>query len=107
MATVLIHAGAACGAMGAILDGRFQTSGVVSNYDSAAAAAIAIADEVVTQAASVSLVDADSAYMEGIVASVTRGMLTGRPETSDTAADYEDIALSIAAASKSLANGTP
>lgn len=103
MATVLIHAGVASGAMNAILSGRYVTDDAAADYSAEATKALALADAVAAQAASVSLADADLATpnMEILCAQVTAGVLGGR-DLSQLAAGsaMNSVALSIAAAVK-------
>lgn len=108
MATVLIHAGAMTGAMGGLLHNRTPVSAVVADYETTlAVAAESIADEVVAKAGAVALADADSAYMEGIVANITYAVVANRNYTSITDADYAVLAAAICAAAKALANQAP
>lgn len=105
MATLLIRAGAASGAVAAVLSGRYISDVLAADYTEDTAIAETIALAVAAQAATVSLADADLATpnMEILVASVTSAVLQGRDIrqlTGETAA-INAVALSICAAVKS------
>lgn len=104
MATVLIHAGAGAGAMGAILSGRYVSDVLAADYAAEAVLATTIATAVATQAATVSLADADLATpnMQVLCAQVTAGVLQGRDiaQIAGHTSSINAIALSIAAAVK-------
>lgn len=108
MATTLIHAGVAAGAMNAILSGRYVTDHLAADYVGEKNIALAIADSAATQAATVALADADLATpnMQILCANVTAGVLSGRdiasvsPGATPVAADFNTITLAICAAVK-------
>lgn len=107
MATVLIHNGVAAGAMGALVSGRYISGALAADYATMATAAHEIADAVATQAATVSLADADlaSPKMEDLCSAITMGVLLGRDVLAGSSsppveANYSAIGLRIAAAVK-------
>lgn len=104
MATLLIRAGAASGAMSAVLAGRYISDVLAADYAADATIAETIAVAVAAQAATVTLADADLATpnMEILCASVTNAVLQGRDirQLSGESAAIDAVALSICAAVK-------
>ena len=104
MATVLIQAGAACGAIGAFLSGRPYTDNdpADAQYTTMSAAAGAFADAVITAnaALAVPMADADNASIATLLAQCAAGVLQGRQIQSAVAADYADAAAATVAAAK-------
>jgi len=117
MATVLVHAGVAAGAMGAILSGRFITDATVESYSNDAIVARLIADAVVTHAAIIDLtdnmllgsVDPENigSNMEIVCAQIAGAVLHGRDllagvSTPPVATDFTIVGSSITCAIKAF-----
>lgn len=102
MATTVISNSCIAGAMGGLLSGRFVGSIDPTAYGAVANAAAAIAAELLTENAllSVPMTDADNAQIGTLVAAVAQGCIVNGGYTSVTATDYLPIAKQIAAASK-------
>lgn len=103
MATVLIQDGAFSGAMAALAAARSNKSSFTpTDYSKIASEALAIAQEVVTQnaALTVPMADADNAQIGGLIQAVTFAQLGGRSAHSIVAADYAQLAKQICAMAK-------
>ena len=105
MATILLHAGVAAGAMAAILSGRYITDPTVESYSEHVIIAGLIADAVIAHAPSITLDDdlAIEGSIEILAAQITEDVLHGRDLSAcvsnpPVVTDFLTIALCIACA---------
>lgn len=106
MATLLIHNNALAGAMAGLTAGRSIGSFTLADYAAIANIADAIAAEVVTRnaALTVPMTDADAPSPLTLITMAAYGATAGRSPSSIVAADYLAMANQIVAAAKQTAS---
>lgn len=101
-AVTVIQNSAVAGALGGLMQGRFEGSFTATDYTDVCNTARAIADQFIVQntASGAAIADADNANVGAVVESAARAAVVGQGAVSTTTGDYVAVGKQIYASSK-------